>query len=255
MVTRNRVRLAERAVKCFTNQSWKNKELVILDDGAEDYEPMLAPYRERLTIRYEKLPEVEGRFLGELRNLAIDAAEGDYCAQWDDDDWYHPERIERQMAPLLQGSKACTCEWTLMHLDQGNFLERPFRAKLSGGTSGTIIHKKIEGLRYRNEEKGEDDFFRDLFRDRGRYTAFGREASQLFIRCHHGDNTWDKAHFLRRLRNTPLHLAQYLFARYARGELLTHPAFQLNEAERQACELFLTDSRRLGLFSERGETA
>ncbi len=249
MVTRNRARLSERAVKCFTDQSWKNKELVIIDDGTEDYEPMLAPYREYFTIRYEKLPEVDGRLVGELRNLSIDFAEGEYCAQWDDDDWYHPERIERQMAPLLRGSEACTCEWTLMHLDEGRYLESPFRAKLSGGTSGTIVHKKIEGLRYRNEEMGEDDFFRDLFRKRGRYTALGREASSLFIRCHHGGNTWEKAHFLRRLRNTPMSWVHHLFARHVRGNLLTHPAFRLNDAERQACELFLTDSRRLGLFS------
>ena len=35
--------------------------------------------------------------------MSVDAAAGDFIVQWDDDDWYHPRRVELQMAarPLL----------------------------------------------------------------------------------------------------------------------------------------------------------
>ncbi len=63
-----------------------------------------------------------GRTLGELRNLAIDAAQGDIICQWDDDDLYHPLRLEKQAAPLLaQGEGAC------LLTDQLHFFE-PDRA-------------------------------------------------------------------------------------------------------------------------------
>jgi glycosyltransferase involved in cell wall biosynthesis len=36
MVTANRAAIARRAVRCFLDQSWSNRELVIVDDGSED---------------------------------------------------------------------------------------------------------------------------------------------------------------------------------------------------------------------------
>ena len=60
MVTRNRVDLARRAVTCFEAQEWSDKELVIVDDGDDDYTPMLAPFIARgLTIRYHRIERRE----------------------------------------------------------------------------------------------------------------------------------------------------------------------------------------------------
>src|SRR5262245_57789486 len=92
MVTRNRAKLARRAIACFQAQTWANKELVIVDDGDEDYAPVLAPYRRDLHIVYHRLPPDPARTLGAARNISLELASGDYCAQWDDDEWYHPER-------------------------------------------------------------------------------------------------------------------------------------------------------------------
>src|SRR5436305_1073460 len=35
--------------------------------------------------------------VGDLRNLALEHATGDFIVNWDDDDWHHPRRIEVQM--------------------------------------------------------------------------------------------------------------------------------------------------------------
>src|SRR5690606_9633386 len=102
MVTRDRPRLARRAVGCFLAQTYPNAELVIVDDGGVDYGPMLSSLGGRAPIRYHRLrPEPERR-LGALRNESLDRAAGEYVVQWDDDEWYHPERVARQMAPVLE---------------------------------------------------------------------------------------------------------------------------------------------------------
>jgi len=81
MVTRNRVYLAQTAVRVFQEQTYPEKELVILDDGQED---ALQRWVEELNdsrIEYYRIPD-EGKTLGELRNLAVQKARGDYIAQW-----------------------------------------------------------------------------------------------------------------------------------------------------------------------------
>ncbi len=42
MVTANRAALARRAVDCFLRQRWANRELVVVDDGEQDYTPLFA---------------------------------------------------------------------------------------------------------------------------------------------------------------------------------------------------------------------
>src|SRR5690606_5146342 len=99
MVTGGRAPLAAVAIQCFQAQTWAARELVIVDDAPD---PALAETVRRLgdpAIRHIRLPP-EGRTLGELRNLAIDAARGPFVCQWDDDDLYDPLRIEYQMRAL-----------------------------------------------------------------------------------------------------------------------------------------------------------
>ena len=103
MVTKNRARLARRALHCLAHQTWQNKELVIIDDGDEDYEPMLAEYRQSFPIHYHRIQPEPSTYLGQLRNLSLSRANGEFLVQWDDDEWYHPERIERQMRAIADG--------------------------------------------------------------------------------------------------------------------------------------------------------
>jgi glycosyltransferase involved in cell wall biosynthesis len=51
MVTRDRAPLAARALACLAAQTWRPLELIVVDDGAEDYGAVLAPYRDQLAIR------------------------------------------------------------------------------------------------------------------------------------------------------------------------------------------------------------
>lgn len=248
MVTRDRAELARRALHCFAAQSWQDKELVIIDDGNQDYEPMLAPYREAFEIRYVKVPEDPEVRLGGLRNRALDEARGEFCIQWDDDEWYHPERIAVQMrAAHEQKLDAVVLKWTLMHMDTPDLVEKPYRADAGGGTPGTILHRRTKA-RYPNLRRAEDSEFLDQLRGSMRVGVAAGDHSHLFIRCFHGDNTWDARHFLKRLRRTPAGLAHYLKARLWDRDIFRHPAFLLGPLERQAVTDFLAHSRQMGLL-------
>ncbi|MEZ4404693.1 MAG: glycosyltransferase family A protein [Kofleriaceae bacterium] len=254
MVTRDRVALAERAVRCLVTQTWSAVELVVVDDGAADYAPMLARYRDRLRIRYAKLGPEPGRKLGELRNRALGLADGELCAQWDDDEWYHPDRLTRQVAPLVDGGAvASVLKWTLMHVDTPAMAELPYRADAGHGTRGTIVHRRT-AVRYPNWARSEDARFLDDLGRTGPVAVLGRDASHLFIRCFHGGNTWDERHFQRRLRRTPLAAAHYLVARL-RGDLRRHPQLRLGAAEAAAVAAYRADSRALRLGTAGGVTA
>jgi glycosyltransferase involved in cell wall biosynthesis len=239
LVTRNRAALARRAVHCFAAQTWPNRELVIVDDGEEDYEPTLAPYRDRCAIAYHRFPRDPARKLGAARNLSLERATGEFCIQWDDDEWYHPERIAVQMGAVERGFDGSVLRDTLMHLDTPDYVEHPYRTGLWLGTPGTILHR-AGAVRYPNVARGEDSTFLRLLRRRLRIETL--HQSHLFIRCFHGANTWERGHFTRRLQWNPL---AYLRARFIARDLFSHPAFRLDAREREAAELFLKESREL----------
>ncbi len=114
-VTRQRVPLLRRAVACFLAQTHPLRELLVVfesdDSGTGDYLASLRDPRIR-AIEVRVQPKLS---LGALRNLSLRAASGRYIAQWDDDDWYAPTRLEAQLLALQTGNRpACVlAQWIL----------------------------------------------------------------------------------------------------------------------------------------------
>jgi O-antigen biosynthesis protein len=100
MPTYNRRAFVARAIRYFRQQDYPNRELVVLDDGEDRVEDLVP--RDDPAIRYLRLDE--RATIGRKRQIACEAADGDVLVQWDDDDWYGPTRLSRQVAPLAVGS-------------------------------------------------------------------------------------------------------------------------------------------------------
>ena len=83
MPTANRRKFISRSIALFMAQSYKNKELIIIDDGNE---PIADLIPERKEIRYVKLDTT--KTIGYKRNLACQNSNGKFIVHWDDDDWY-----------------------------------------------------------------------------------------------------------------------------------------------------------------------
>lgn len=246
MVTADRRRLCRRAVRCYRRQTYPNRELVVVEDGRQDLSPVLETVSED-ELTHIQLPSEEDHVLGRLRNVALKAATGKFRAQWDDDDWYHPKRIEKQVQVLQEGYDACCLRGTLMHVDSPKYADRPYIGYLQDGVPGTIMHRPDPDIRYPKMHREEDTAYLNKWKNK-RYTTITYET-HLFIRCYHGNNTWEKNHFLTRIRNTIPDAIAYVWYQYIYDDLFQHPRFQLSEEDQQAFEQYLEESSDLGLLT------
>lgn len=245
MVTANRMHLAERAIRCFEQQTYPNKELVIIDDGTQDYTPLFDGLDTGQVI-YKKVDPSLDYKLGKLRNISLDEATGDYLVQWDDDDWYHPERIEIQATTLSSGYDACCLAGALMHLNTQEFNSHPYIGHLPEGIPGSIMHRKDDSIRYPETRRAEDTVYLKEWMNK-RYMKLDDSCNHLFLRAFHGDNTWEIEHFERRIKNSPIRMVQYLWFKYVTGDLFRHPKFRLTSDQQNAFDQYFTMSKELGL--------
>lgn len=245
MVTANRKHLMKRSIACFNKQSYPNKELVVVDDGEQDLSGVLEAVPEN-QLNYIKLDPSEDNTLGKLRNISLQEANGYYLVQWDDDDWYHPERISIQASYLDDGHDACCLSGALMHLDTPEYVHHPYVGQLPEGIPGSIMHRNDPSISYPHTRRAEDTVFLKEWMDR-KYIQLPDKYSYLFIRCYHGDNTWEKEHFLRRIRNSPVDLITYVWHKFVRGNLFNHPKFRLSDEAKEAFAMYLDDSKKFEL--------
>ncbi len=96
MPTANRRRFVPEAIGLFLAQDYPEKELVILDDG-DDGVADLVPSDPQIRYFHNHRREP----IGVKRNRACEEARGDIIAHWDDDDWYAPQRLRRQIDALI----------------------------------------------------------------------------------------------------------------------------------------------------------
>lgn len=255
LVTADRPKLVQRALHCYRAQTYSNKELVVLDNGLEHQIGDLVAEWDEGDVVYEYVERTPDMWIGGLRNQALDLATGDYVVpQWDDDDWSHPERLTRQAEVLDEGYDACTLQGTLMHVDSADFFDHPFIGVLPNGVPPTIMHRRDADIRYPNIRRTSDTDYVNDWRNQ-RYHILPRQDSYLYLRYFHGDNLWEKDHFIRRMRNTPKDLLLYAWHHYVKGDMFGHPRFQLTPAMQEAFEQYLQVSFEYDLFQTRSTPA
>lgn len=205
MVTRDRLSLARVAIDCLRRQTHRNLELVLVTDGPPRYGRLLRQEAIELGIPQVRLVQVEGsrRSLGALRNLSLEAASGEFVCQWDDDDCYHPERVERQLQQLRStASDACLLTDHLQYLYDDQAVVW-VDWTLGGRTGyaqllpGTVLMRRGLPLRYpesgRFAQRGEDSVLLDSLTERVPVAGL-RGQGHLYLYTYHGRNTFDRDH-------------------------------------------------------------
>ncbi len=86
-------KLLAQALACVENQTYKNIEVVIVEDGQATLEEFLLPYRTKLNINYQALGKNRGRC--HAGNQAMDKASGEFCLFLDEDDLLYADHIEQ----------------------------------------------------------------------------------------------------------------------------------------------------------------
>ncbi len=105
----NQEKSIEQAIYSVLHQSWKNLELIVVDDGSTDHTAEKIKQVKDSRVRYF-YQQHQG--LAAARNRGIDESLGEYIAFQCGDGSWHPQKLEKQMA-YLEETKAdavqCAC--------------------------------------------------------------------------------------------------------------------------------------------------
>lgn len=96
MRTKDRVILLDRAVRDCATQTWKNFELVIVNDGGDpaEVDALLARHEEKLAGRARVIHNETSQGMEHASNQAITSSTGKYICIHDDDDTWAPNFLE-----------------------------------------------------------------------------------------------------------------------------------------------------------------
>lgn len=204
------------AVADFARQSAADRELVVAHDGEDAFDEAvhgIAAAHPDQAIRIVRLSASPKLALGALRNAALDAARGEYVCQWDDDDRYHPRRLEMQMdalraaesdASVLADQLHFFAESREMYWDDWHESAYPLNF-----VPGTLFARREAMAPYPEEPRGEDTGLVVAMLRAGRTFARMRERGYLYVYVFDGNNTFDQAH----------HAAISLYHRFRRDRL------------------------------------
>ena len=101
ITTHNRQGLMVRAVKSVLCQTYKNIELIVVDDASDERADELL---KEFDLQYIYIPKEKSKGGNHARNIGVLTAKGEYVAFLDDDDYWLPTKIEKQVA-LIEEKK------------------------------------------------------------------------------------------------------------------------------------------------------
>lgn len=100
--TRDRPWFLARALDSIAAQSFRDLEVLVVNDGGAGVESVLDAFASRLVIHYVRHPVSRGP--AAARNSALGLARGQYIAYLDDDDRFQPDHLRTLMAALQNGA-------------------------------------------------------------------------------------------------------------------------------------------------------
>lgn len=146
-----------RAIESVCGQTYKNIEVIVVDDNGLGQAEQIET--QKIVESYENvkyLPHEVNRNGAAARNTGIRSATGTYLCFLDDDDYYYPERIEKQTAFMqsLDSSYAFSfCTFTEIFSEQdsriikakgdGNLLFDFLMMRVRIGSSIIMLRKKV----------------------------------------------------------------------------------------------------------------
>lgn len=96
IITKNRINLLKRAIKSVLLQTYKNIEIIVVDDnstdGTEKY--LINLIKQYDFIKYHKIPSNKSTGSNHARNVGIKLSNGEFIAFLDDDDEWMNNKLE-----------------------------------------------------------------------------------------------------------------------------------------------------------------
>ena len=225
MLTYNREAMVSRAIESVLNQTYRNFEFLIVDNGSTDKSGEIADTYARRDRRIRVIHRARGS-IGAGRNTALDAAKGEYLTFLDDDDWAEPDFLSF-LLDLLEGSDAdvAVCgaadkvfdEKKVMTAEEA-LMELMWRKKYNMAFPTKLFRRELmKTLRFPEEGTYDDIALMYKLLAGARTVAYHGLPKYTFYR-HEGNNSaWTTRHELL----TPETLEEYLTAYRTRTEWLS----------------------------------
>lgn len=157
ITTRNRRKLLiERSLKSILNQTYRDFEVIIVDDNSEDniYDVVMALKNPQITI----LRNLERRGLPFSRNLGADYAKGDYIVFLDDDNEFEPDFLERTTIHFSDFLVSGVSVGKNIIYPEGRVYQSPPQGNYFSMNDGFLIRKKaFQKIRYDEELTANED--------------------------------------------------------------------------------------------------
>lgn len=108
------------AIKSVVVQTYKNWELILIDDGSTDNSLAIAQQFSEEDSRIRVISDGINKKLPARLNQIIHEAKGEYIARMDADDFMHSERIEKQLKFLLENPQFDLVSTSLISIKNNN---------------------------------------------------------------------------------------------------------------------------------------
>lgn len=110
----------DKCVSSIVNQTYKNLEIILVDDGSPDNCPAMCDEWAKRDSRIKAIHQ-ENQGGGAARNVGLDVAKGNMIAFVDSDDYIEPHMYEHLHDLLIQGADIAECEFVKTFDDEAAF--------------------------------------------------------------------------------------------------------------------------------------
>lgn len=193
-------------VRSVIDQSYKNWELWLVDDGSTDCSAQVIDSFVKTDARIKYIYKENGG-QASARNLGIENSSGQYIAFLDSDDIWHPEKLEAQIGQMLSDPEIDLCYTAGRIFETSTADSVPYPKWIYGKNSGrewtvelfqrcglinsSVIFKRelvADGTRLdeADEQRGTEDWALWLAFAVGGKTFFGLDRELVFYRDHLG---------------------------------------------------------------------
>ena len=187
--------LFENAVKNFTEQTYENKELIIVNSGSRTYYKQCCDVLEKFkdfNIQHFFVTRDEYPTIADLRNKAVDEATGDFIMTWDDDDKRSNSLIENEMNVMLkENADIVMIQQIEVQLALG---KAPFASNYYIGFEPSMLARKTDKVKYFGEHS-DTKYIDDLKAMGYKEFVITDNANSDYTYCYWGTNITDKDRF------------------------------------------------------------
>ena len=108
----------DRTILSILNQTYRNLEVILVDDGSTDNCPAICDKYAEIDPRVKVIHKKNGGLFSS-RNVGMEAATGDYLAFMDGDDWIDPDMYENMLSAIHeQDADLAVCRYKWVYQDE-----------------------------------------------------------------------------------------------------------------------------------------